>query len=322
LQEQVQNILATIVRDGVARPLSDFIGNIFNGVNFITRTPEDLTFRNAQVQQFANVVRTVANVLLAVVAMVGGFNVIFRPYFGSTYHTAMEMVPRFVLGGILVNTANWWCAFAIQANNTLCGLFGSEGIAAILRSMTDAIGLSLVGGPIAAFPLIVAVAIYVVMFLLLVVQQVMRLGLIDVLLVLSPLAAICWVLPQTHGWARLWASVFLGTVFAQFVQVLTLVLGVNLMTASWVTSTMANGPAAALLQPLLGVGIVWLTLKVPSLMRGAGAGGNFAGSLVGSATGAAIGMGVRAALGGAAGAASASSGGTCRSASGAVASRS
>src|SRR5215472_16043335 len=70
LQEQVQNILATIVRDGVARPLSDFLGSIFNTVNFITRTPEDLTFRNAQVQQFTNIARTVANVLLAVVAMV------------------------------------------------------------------------------------------------------------------------------------------------------------------------------------------------------------------------------------------------------------
>jgi hypothetical protein len=55
LQEQVQTILATIVRDGVARPLSDFLGNAFDRVNLITRTPEDLTFRNTHVQQFTNI---------------------------------------------------------------------------------------------------------------------------------------------------------------------------------------------------------------------------------------------------------------------------
>jgi hypothetical protein len=176
LQEQVQTILATIVRDGITRPFGDFLVGILNSVNFITRTPEDLTFRNAQVQQFANATRVLANFLLVVVAMVGGFNVMFRPYFGSTYHTAMEFVPRFVLGGILVNTANWWGAFAIQVNNALCGMFGSEGTSAIERTWRDAIGPALLVGPVAAFPLIIAVAIYLVMFLLLVVQQVMRLA--------------------------------------------------------------------------------------------------------------------------------------------------
>jgi hypothetical protein len=180
------------MRDGVTRPLGDFLVGILNSVNFITRTPEDLTFRNAQVQQFANVTRVLANSLLVVVAMVGGFNVMFRPYFGSTYHTAMELVPRFVLGGILVNTANWWGAFAIQVNNALCGMFGSEGTSAIERTLRDAIGPALLVGPVAAFPMIIAVAIYLLMFLLLVVQQVMRLALINVLLVLAPLAALCW----------------------------------------------------------------------------------------------------------------------------------
>jgi hypothetical protein len=114
--------------------------------------------------------------------------------------------------------------------------------------------------------------------------------------------------------------VFLGTVFAQFVQVLALVLGVSLITANRLTSALANGPAAALLQPLLGIGIVWLTLKIPSLMRGAAAGGNFAGSLLGTTAGTAIGMGVRAAIGGAAGSArTMATAGATRVTSGAVA---
>ena len=53
----------------------------------------------------------------------------------------------------------------------------------------------------------------------------MRLALIDVLLVAAPLGLLCWVLPQTQGWARLWSSTFFTAVFTQFVQVLALKLG-------------------------------------------------------------------------------------------------
>src|SRR5262245_15201962 len=132
---------------------------------------------------------------------------------------------------------------------------------------------------------LLVVLIYVVMGLLLVLQQLMRLALVDVLLVTAPLAAICWILPQTNGWARLWGTLFVGTVFAQFVQVLALRLGFNLATS------FPPGTAAGLIQPLLGIAVLALVLKIPGLMRGGAAGGNFVGSLVGTAMGAAVGSG-------------------------------
>ena len=52
----------------------------------------------------------------------------------------------------------------------------------------------------------------------------------EVLLVVSPLGLLCWVLPQTQSWARLWSSTFFGAVFTQFVQVLALKLGGSLLT--------------------------------------------------------------------------------------------
>jgi hypothetical protein len=39
LQEQVQAILATIVRDGLTRPVGDFVGGILTSVNFVRRSP-------------------------------------------------------------------------------------------------------------------------------------------------------------------------------------------------------------------------------------------------------------------------------------------
>jgi hypothetical protein len=125
------------------------------------------------------------------------------------------------------------------------------------------------------------------MGLLLVLQQLMRLALVDALIILAPLAAVCWILPQTNGWGRLWGTLFIGTVFAQAVQVLTLRLGFNL------TTDMPPAMASGLIQPLLGIAVLALTLKIPGLMRGGGGGGNFIAGLVGTATGAVVAGGAR-----------------------------
>src|SRR5262249_41952759 len=205
-------------------------------------------------QQFAGASRTLANGLLAVVTVIGGFNVLLRPYFGSTYHAAVEFLPRLVLGGILVNTAGWWVRLAIDVNNAACGFFG----AGPPPTLDDTLAR-------AEFPTgLVVGLIYVIMGLLLLLQQLMRLALVDVLLVLAPLAALCWILPQSHAWGRLWGALFVGTVFAQCVQVLALRLGFNLTTA------VPPSTAAGLVQPLLGVAVLALALKIPGLMRGAG----------------------------------------------------
>jgi hypothetical protein len=113
----------------------------------------------------------------------------------------------------------------------------------------------------------------------------MRLALVDVLLVLAPLAALCGILPQTHGWGRLWGSLFIGTVFVQCVQVLALRLGFTLATA------MPPLGAAGLVQPLLGIAVLGLVLKIPGLMRGGAGGGTMVSSLVGTAAGAIVGSG-------------------------------
>jgi hypothetical protein len=83
---------------------------------------------------------------------------------------------------------------------------------------------------------------------------------------------VCWILPQTQGWGRLWGTLFIGTVFAQAVQVLTLRLGFNL------TTDLPPATASGLIQPLLGIAVLALTLKIPGLMRG-----NFVAALLGTA---------------------------------------
>ena len=277
------------LQDAVGRILTNVLGGLISGLgsipgaiaafpddtDFLLRTPEALSYRNDQVQQFASATRVLGNGLLAVVTLVGGYNVLLRPYLGAAYPGAYEFVPRLLLGGILVNTASWWTRLAIDVNNAACAFFG----AGPPPTLEDAFWR-------ASFPTNLLVGlIYVVMGLLLVLQQLMRLALVDVLLVLAPLAALCWILPQTHGWGRLWGSLFVGTVFAQCVQVLALRIGFNLATS------MPPLSAAGLVQPLLGIAVLALVLKIPGLMRGGSGGGSLVSSLVGTAAGAIVGSG-------------------------------
>ncbi len=159
---------------------------------------------------------------------------------------------RLVLGALLVNTSLAWSRLVIDLNNALCGAVGQASLPAWQQA----------GGDMQAFADVVAGLLYLVTGLCLVLQMLMRLALVDVLLVVSPLALLGWVLPQTQGWARLWWSVFLGAVFTQFVQVLALKLGGSLLTE---LAPMA--PDAALLGVFLGVAVLALTLRIPGLMR-------------------------------------------------------
>jgi hypothetical protein len=291
LQQTITTILTSFLQ-GLANDFGDAIVGFINQVNFLTRTPENLSYDNDLVKQFASAVQVLADGLLAVVVLVSGYNVMLRPHLGATYAGAREFLPRLVLGGILINTATWWCRLAIDANNAACGVFGAPSIADIVATMLR-VAVDHVSG-------LLMLLVAAIMAILLLIQQLMRLALVDVLVILAPLAGLLWILPQSQAWGRLWGRLFVATVFAQAVQVLTLRLGFNLATG------LPPLTAAGLLQPLLGIAVLALVLKIPALMGGGGAGGNIVASLVGTAAGVAVGSGVgvavRGALGTAAGA--------------------
>lgn len=239
--------------NGIAGALQAVVGAVLgSSLNFITQTPPVGSYASPTVQSLWNVTRAIADAALLVVAMVGGFNLMARTQSSSPYHDVMELLPRLALGALLANTSLTWGQLAIDANNALCSAVGQ---ASLPEWSNIDVGTQLLVD-------LIGILIYLVAGLLLLLQMLMRLALVDVLLVISPLALLCWVLPQTQSWARLWTSAFFGTVFTQFVQVLALKLGGSLLTE---VTPMA--PDAALLSVFLGVAVLALTLKIPSLLR-------------------------------------------------------
>jgi type IV secretory pathway TrbL component len=165
----------------------------------------------------------------------------------------------------------------VELNNALCRAIGSG-------SMPGWSDLQHLPADGAVLLNLIAMAIYLVLGLMLMGQMLMRLALVDALLVIAPLALLCWVLPQTYGWARLWFSTFFGTVFVQSIQVLVLHLGGDLIQRlpTLLFSLGSNGGDGAhiwLTTLLLGMAVLQLARKVPRLIPGTvgGMGSAYAG---------------------------------------------
>jgi TrbL/VirB6 plasmid conjugal transfer protein len=262
--------------DGIVQ----FLGSLGNG-SFITRTPPEVSYKNVAVTDLAGKMAGAGNAALAGVAAWGGVNLIVNPHIRAPYHGALELIPRVLLGAILVNFSLGWGGFAIDLNNAICDTIGG----ASMPSWGD---LAKLPADTNVLLNLIALVVYLVMGMLLLGQMLMRLALVDVLLVIAPLAMVCWVLPQTYAWARLWFTTFFGTVFVQAIQVLVLRLGAELMQSlvpalGSLGSNPLAGAHAWLMTLLLGMAVLQLTRKIPRLIQGvpAGMGAAYAGPSIG-----------------------------------------
>ena len=245
--------LATLLRS-VADMLRGAVDAVLgSAANFVTRTPAVVTYESPTVRGLWAVTRAIANAALAAVALWGGFNLLLRDQLGPARQDATELFSRLAVGALLANTSLWWGRLFVDANNALCDVIGAARLPA--WEQADSATQALAG--------VLAALVYLVVGLLLVLQQLMRLALIDVLLVLAPLAYVCWILPQTRSWTDKWSSAFVGGVFVQFLQVATLKLG-----SSLVLELAPMGEDAQIVTLLLGVAVLALTIKLPQIVQG------------------------------------------------------
>lgn len=271
----------------VANWLHTWLGDALGGANFLTQTPAEWTYGLGAVAEAAGFVRGVANAGLALTVLWLGLGAVYGRLLGTPYYEAMEIVPRVALGALFVNTAEQWSRLAIEANNALSAgvnsasaLPGWDVITLLDRAAIEGL----------------AVLAYLMLAVLLLLQLLFRLALINVLYVAAPLALLCWVLPITQRWARLWSTLFAGIVFCQFLQVLALKLGGALLGLA--------GVQGGLIPLLLGLATLALAIKIPGMVAYAPGGstlglarralslvpgGVFAGAAAGTVTGAAVG---------------------------------
>jgi len=97
----------------------------------------------------------------------------------------------------------------------------------------------------------------VVCLVILVLAYVVRTALLDILIVVAPLAALCTVLPETREYWRTWLRVFMVTVFMQALQVIIL----------RVATALGFGSGGGIAGSLYALATLWIVLKVPGVLH-------------------------------------------------------
>jgi len=252
----IVNAVFTIVGKALLEAMRGFVdwalGLGGSSLNFVTQTPAEGTYDSPTVRSLWDFSRAIVNAALAVIVMWGGFNVILKEHTRSPYHEAMELLPRVILAALAANLTIEFARLLIDVNNAVSAAIGDVSLPGYDQATPSQEGIALIFTAVA----------YGIVAILLVFQMLMRLALLAMLIVLGPVAALMWILPQTQQWTRWWVDLFTTTVFQQAVQVMVLRLGSSLMV-ELTPGSMSN----ALLTMLLGLAVCWLTLKVPSLLR-------------------------------------------------------
>jgi hypothetical protein len=107
--------------------------------------------------------------------------------------------------------------------------------------------------------IVLAYLIALVMSILLAIQMLVRLALVDLLLILSPIWLLLLALPQTARFGRLGAQATAVTLMLQWVQDLTLVIG-SALIAGFGRAT------ASPISLLVGLATLYLAWRIPTLL--------------------------------------------------------
>jgi hypothetical protein len=257
LGKLIQDTAAYLLKQMV-NGLHDLLVTLTQGNhNVITHTPPGMTYQQAGVIQRHDALLTVVDLGFAVALAVTGILVILGPSSPLSYPAAGEIVPRVIIAFVAAHSSLQWGAWFIDLSNALCTAVAPADpfpltSSADLGNAFALLGLALLYGFLAVF-------LGLFMFV--------RVKLIALPLILAPVGCVLWVLPgRPRQWGELWMDLFFSNLFVQFLQVLALSIGAELLQT-------AGGDSAGLLQFLSGAATLLLVFRIPALVNAAVGGG-------------------------------------------------
>jgi hypothetical protein len=182
----ILNAVLTTIGQSMLEAMRSFIdwamGLEGSSLNFVTQTPAAGTYESTTVRNLWEFARALVNAGLAVILMWGGFNVMVKEQTRSPYHEVMKLLPRVILAALAADLTLEFVRFLIDANNALSAAVGAVSLPGYDQATPSQDGIALVFTALA----------YGIVAILLAFQMLMRLALIDMLIVLAPVAALLW----------------------------------------------------------------------------------------------------------------------------------
>jgi hypothetical protein len=252
MAQQVMNALQPVIGVILQSPL-----------NILTQTPPADTYQNATVITWSNGFLAVVDLALASLIVIGGYNVVVGRHLGLNHSELAEFLPRLILAVGAAHFSLYFLGLFIDLENALCSVaLNLAGTSMLTNIITALFQGNLVGEGLLVWLLALVLG---VMVLLLGVQMAVRLALLWVLLVLAGPGLVCFALPQTLGYGRMWLSLTASTVMVQFFQVVTLALGGTLLTSLGATSIF--GLSGSLATLLICLALLYLVLRMPGIVH-------------------------------------------------------
>lgn len=249
----------------------DFVKKQFldwtSSFGFMYVTPASLTYNLPIIQHASHWAIGVVDGMVVLLLVLGGYNVIMRQQMGLPSGSAIETLSRVLFTTIFANIGFFFVLpQLIELNNELCRsiwlAFGHAG----MGDFTFPLGVINWAQQNLAFG--VFIVIDFVVSLLLVLVQLVRVGLLDVLIVFAPLGIICAAIPQMQAFFRLWIVTFFCTLFVQVLQVGTVAVG-TLLIASFTNGIFVPIPllnGSSPIVPLVGIATTYIAFKLPKML--------------------------------------------------------
>lgn len=270
-------------------PMIEYMANTINAIAGIIDKLMEVRFMTAegpvaQIEKGWRTFLSFANIMLVIAFLIIIFSQATQA--GLSNYNVKRMLPRLVVAAILMNISFYFCAFLIDISNivgaSVMGLFvGSEGsISSSIKNIVNDGGGGLLGtvGAVAAAATLIGILIFVLPFVLLSIVSVfiMLIGrqvALMCLVLVSSLAFVAWLLPNTEQYFQKWWKYF--TQLLVVYPMIMLVFGASLYLSNLLGSDAGVSVVAGesdTLRKLVQLIILMIPVfAIPGLLKGSSA---------------------------------------------------
>ena len=210
-------IIASLLEDSLGLLLKVWFGFILHTTDF--ETGRDFV-SNVTIRRFEPAVQVVADAALALVVIWACYKLMWGHGVRSQY-TVRALLPRLLMGTILINFSLPLFQVAVQASNAACNAIQSFGTIPDWNTWWGNYRLDQTHGVWQFITTGALVAGYDV----LAIAYLVRYAILIVLAITAPIAGLLFTLPDTHHLAKHWSSLFMTNLLMQPAQLFVLAIG-------------------------------------------------------------------------------------------------
>ncbi|HUB92967.1 MAG TPA: pilin [Verrucomicrobiae bacterium] len=204
----------------------------------------------------------ICDVLFTLVVALLGFHVMGASTFGFDELDIKQLLPRFALIFLALNTSIFAIDLIIDLSNAMVhAVTLANGTTSLWAALTNVVKQSAELG----FPSLLLMLLFTIFAIILVFYYLCRLISLYIGAILSPLVLLLWLVPGFKDFSETAARTYIMTVFVLFVQVLVLIVAGSLLDGVVVGSpTQTTG---TLMPILTGAVAMYFAVKVPFYME-------------------------------------------------------